>query len=115
MSLRLGRNEIVGQEEATTGRCNGCCGNRVRSKEQQGGAVVAKRLGRGGSGKGKQRRMATATGDKWQRWAIVVAATTRAAASRGAVEAMGSADVATGGEEWLTVVIKEESKAATDE
>ncbi|RWW10171.1 hypothetical protein BHE74_00051565 [Ensete ventricosum] len=68
MSLRLVHNEIVGQEEATTGRCNGCCGNRVRSKKQQGGAVVAKRLGRGGSGKGKQRRMATATGDKWQRW-----------------------------------------------
>ncbi|RWW50110.1 hypothetical protein BHE74_00043657, partial [Ensete ventricosum] len=39
----------------------------------------------------------------------------RGRGQRGSVEAMGSADVATGGEEWLTVVIKEESKATTDE
>ncbi|RRT40099.1 hypothetical protein B296_00031994 [Ensete ventricosum] len=122
MSLRLGRNEIVGQEEAATGRCNGCCGNRVRSKEPQGGAVVTVRrlaVVRVGSnsdaamrrwGRMSGREHKTRDGDAVQGLQVV-----NESGDIGAAEAMGSADVATGGEEWLAVEIKEKSKAATDE
>ncbi|RRT71700.1 hypothetical protein B296_00004811 [Ensete ventricosum] len=96
----------------------------VRSAQQVGSSK--KQLRKGGSDKGKRRRMATMTGgsggigDRGGRWrgAAVAVAMTRSVAratSRGAAGAltMGSTDVAVGGEEWLVAAIEEESKAAT--